>query len=165
MSDTNRVGLRFFKSSQREAPIPGGPFDLQQLRFTGTPNLAFVPNTIVSNEIRPDRQISDLILVGAEAGGDTGIELSYGAFNPLIEGALFNTYTSTVRKQGTSEITGFGAGTVDVDNGGDLQSLTSITINPRGKIVVGTDRVLTAQALSNAGVLTGDGQVDAPLTN
>lgn len=73
MSDTNRVGLRFFKSSQRTAPVPAGPFDLDQIRFTGTPNLAFTPTTIVSEEIRPDRQISDLILVGAEAGGDTGI--------------------------------------------------------------------------------------------
>ncbi len=120
MSDTNRVGLRFFRSSQRTAPIPGGPFNLNQLRFTGTPNLAFVPTTITSEEIRPDRQISDLILVGAEAGGDTGIELSYAAFDELITGALFNTFTRPVRKQGTGEITGFGAGTIDVDNGGDF---------------------------------------------
>lgn len=120
MSDTNRVGLRFFLSSQRTAPIPGGPFTLEQLRFTGTPNLAFQPNTIVSNEIRPDRQISDLILVGAEAGGDTGIELSYEAFDALIQGAMFSTYSDTVRKQGTGEITGFAAGTIDVDAGGDF---------------------------------------------
>jgi len=120
MSDTNRVGLRFFRSSQRTAPIPGGPFNLDQLRFTGTPNLAFQPNTIVSEEIRPDRQISDLILVGAEAGGDTGIEISYGAFDALITGALFNTFTETVIKQGTGEITAFGAGTIDVDAGGDF---------------------------------------------
>lgn len=120
MSDTNRVGLRFFQSSQRTAPIPGGPFNLDQIRFTGTPNLAFQPNTIVSNEIRPDRQVSDLILVGAEAGGDTGIELSFRAFDALIQGALFNTYTLTVRKQGTGEITAFGAGTITVDNGADF---------------------------------------------
>ena len=120
MSDTNRVGLRFFRSSQRTAPIPGGPFVLNQLRFTGTPNLAFSPTTVVSEEIRPDRQISDLILVGAEAGGDTGIELSYEAFDSLIEDALFSTYTETERKQGTGEITAFGAGTITVDNGGDF---------------------------------------------
>lgn len=120
MSDTNRVGLRFFQSSQRTAPIPGGPFNLDQLRFTGTPNLAFAPTTITSEEIRPDRQISDLILVGAEAGGDTGIELSFKAFDALIAGALFNTFTSPVLKQGTAEITAFGAGTVDVDVGGDF---------------------------------------------
>ena len=120
MSDTNRVGLRFFRSSQREAPIPGGPFNLNQLRFTGTPNLAFVPNTITSNEIRPDRQVSDLILVGAEAGGDTGIELSYGAFDSIIEDALFSTFAQTERKQGTGEITAFAAGSIDVDNGGDF---------------------------------------------
>lgn len=120
MSDTNRVGLRFFKSAQRTAPIPGGPFNLDQLRFTGTPSLAFVPTTIVSEEIRPDRQISDLILVGAEAGGDTGIELSYAAFDQLIQGALFSTYQFTVSKTGTAEITAFGAGTIDVDVGGDF---------------------------------------------
>jgi hypothetical protein len=120
MSDTNRVGLRFFLSSQRTAPIPGGPFNLDQLRFTGTPNLAFVPNTIVSNEIRPDRQISDLILVGAEAGGDTGIELSYAAFDALIQGALFSTYANTIKKVGTGEITAFGVGTIDVDAGSDF---------------------------------------------
>ena len=120
MSDTNRVGLRFFRSSQRTAPIPGGPFNLDQLRFTGTPNLAFVPTTIVSEEIRPDRQISDLILVGAEAGGDTGIELSFRAFDQLITGAMFNLFTETVRKLGTGEITSFGAGTITVDVGGDF---------------------------------------------
>lgn len=120
MSDTNRVGLRFFKSSQRTAPIPGGPFVLEQLRFTGTPNLAFAPSTITSEEIRADRQVSDLILVGAEAGGDTGFELSYAAFDELIQGAMFNTYTETVRKTGTGEITAFGAGTIDVDVGGDF---------------------------------------------
>ena len=120
MSDTNRVGLSFFLSSQRTAPIPGGPFNLDQLRYTGTPNLAFNPTTVVSEEIRPDRQISDLILVGAEAGGDTGIELSYQAFDALIQGALFSTYQNTEKKVGTTEITGFGVGTIDVDNGGDF---------------------------------------------
>jgi hypothetical protein len=120
MSDTNRVGLRFFRSAQRTAPIPAGPFNLDQLRFTGTPGLAFVPTTIVSEEIRPDRQISDLILVGAEAGGDTGIELSYAAFDELITGAMFNLFTRTESKTGTGEITAFGAGTIDVDVGGDF---------------------------------------------
>ena len=120
MSDTNRVGLRFFRSSQRTAPIPGGPFNLNQLRFTGTPNLAFAPTTITSEEIRADRQVSDLILVGAEAGGDTGIELSYGAFDDLIAGALFSDYSSPILKQGTGEITAFGAGTIDVDAGTDF---------------------------------------------
>ncbi len=120
MSDANRVGLRFFQSSQRTAPIPGGPFNLDQLRFTGTPNLAFAPNTITSEEIRPDRQISDLILVGAEAGGDTGIELSFKAFDALIAGALFSTFTAPILKQGTGEITAFAAGIITVDNGGDF---------------------------------------------
>jgi len=120
MSDANRVGLRFFQSSQRNAPIPGGPFNLDQLRFTGTPNLSFAPSTITSEEIRPDRQISDLILVGAEAGGDTGIELSYKAFDALIQGALFSTFSNPILKQGTGEITAFAAGSITVDAGTDF---------------------------------------------
>lgn len=120
MSDTNRVGLRFFKSSQRTAPIPAGPFVLKQLRYTGTPNLAFTPNTIASEEIRSDRQLSDLILVGAEAGGDTGIELSYAAFDDLIQGAMFNTYTATISKTGVVELASLAAGTINVDDGADF---------------------------------------------
>ena len=112
MSDTNRVGVRIARSPARTAPILNPQLNLQALRYTGAPGLAFTPTTIVSEEIRSDRQTSDLILVGGEAGGDTNFELSFGAFDLLIESALMSLYSQNKFNLGATEIVSFGAGTV-----------------------------------------------------
>jgi len=119
MSDTNRVGVRIARNASRTAPILATTLDLLALRYTGAPGLAFAPTTIVSEEIRSDRQISDLILVGGEAGGDTNFELSFAAFDLLIESALMSFYGATAFQLGNAVggIAGFGAGTIDVDTG------------------------------------------------
>lgn len=117
MSDTNRVGLRIAKTNARTVPVDPAPSNLTALRLTGTPSLGFTPNTIVSNELRPDRQVSDLIPVGAEASGDVGFELSYGTFDDVIEASLFSTWVNAPRRTGTSEITAFAAGQITVDDG------------------------------------------------
>ena len=112
MSDTNRVGVRIARSSARTAPILNPQLNLQALRYTGAPGLAFTPNTIVSEEIRSDRQTSDLILVGGEAGGDTNFELSFGAFDLLIESALMSLYSTNKANLGSTEIASFAAGDI-----------------------------------------------------
>ena len=117
MSDTNRVGLRIAKSSAKAFPVTLSPNELTALRITGTPSLAFQPQTVTSNEIRPDRQVSDLIAVGAEAGGDVGFELSFGTFDDVIESALFSSWVNTPQDVGTTGITATGAGTITVDDG------------------------------------------------
>jgi len=116
MSDTNRVGVRIARNASRTAPILTDTLDLLALRYTGAPGLAFAPTTIVSEEIRSDRQISDLILVGGEAGGDTNFELSFKAFDLLIESALMSFYGALAFQEGTGTggIAGFNAGGVDV---------------------------------------------------
>lgn len=50
------------------------------------------PQTTVTNEIRSDRQVTDLILVGQQAGGDVGGELSYRAYDDEFEEALQSTW-------------------------------------------------------------------------
>lgn len=100
MSDANRVRVAIAKTSAQSIPVPddtpanGGAQSLKQLRITGTPNMAQVPQTITSNEIRPDREVTDLILVGVEAGGDIAMEQSYGALDDLLEGVFFNTWSA-----------------------------------------------------------------------
>lgn len=91
MSDTNRVAIGIVEESTFGV-VPSSPA-FQSLRITGTPNLAYEPQTIVSNEIRSDRQVADLILVGAQAGGDIGMEMSFAAFDTILEAALDNTWT------------------------------------------------------------------------
>lgn len=117
MSDANRVGIRYQKSTERDVPITLSPNELEALRVTGTPGLAFTPNTIASQEIRPDRQVTDLILVGAEAGGDVGFELSAGTFDDLIESALLSSWNSAASDVGNTAITAFAAGQITVDDG------------------------------------------------
>ena len=70
MSDTNRVQIGLVEEATL-GTTPATPA-FQALRITNAPSLAFEPNTVVSEEIRSDRQITDLILVGAEAGGEVG---------------------------------------------------------------------------------------------
>ena len=120
MSDTNRVDLSIARNSERDEPITLSPNELRQLRYTGTPGLAFAPNSVISDEIRSDRQIADSILVGASAGGNANIELSFGTFDLLLESTMLSTFVDSMRKDGATEIVSFGAGTVTVDDGTDF---------------------------------------------
>lgn len=74
--------------------------DVQTLRFTGE-SLQFGITTETSQEIRSDRQISDLIQVGAEASGDVNFELSYGTYDALIAAALGGTWATNKVQNGT----------------------------------------------------------------
>jgi hypothetical protein len=117
MSDTNRVAVGIVEESTR-GTTPATP-SIQALRVTSA-GLAFTPNTVVSDEIRSDRQITDLILVGAESGGDIGAELSFEAADTLFEGALFSTWTNKPTKVGPVELVDAGtvADTYEVDADG-----------------------------------------------
>lgn len=69
------------------------------LRNTGvTINLA--KENFRSNEIRPDRQIVDVRHGVRRVNGDINFELSYGAFDTILESALFGAWSSNVLKVG-----------------------------------------------------------------
>ena len=105
MSDTNRVALAFQRQTQIAFPVTGAQM-LEFLRITGTPNLAFTPQTIVSEEIRQDRQRTDLISVGAEAGGDAGVEMSSNAIDDFFESGVFGTWDDTAETVPTITVNG-----------------------------------------------------------
>lgn len=60
-------------------------------------------DNIVSNEIRPDRNIPDQIQVGSNAGGDLSFELSYGSFDSILESLMYSAWSSDVLKNGTTQ--------------------------------------------------------------
>lgn len=64
----------------------------KELRWTGE-SLAQSTTSEVSNEVRPDRQVPDVIRTDVEVAGDVNVELSYGAFDDLIEGAFMSTWS------------------------------------------------------------------------
>ena len=99
MSDTNRVAIRAVKEVSFGV-VPATP-DLQELATTGLPGLAFTPETVVSEQIRADRQIDDLALVGGEAKGDINGELRFRAYDLLLEGAFFSLFQSRTNRLNT----------------------------------------------------------------
>jgi hypothetical protein len=58
--------------------------------------------TVVSEEIRADRQRSDLVLVGFDTAGDMNFELSYSNFDWLFEAALCGTWASDILTNGVT---------------------------------------------------------------
>lgn len=114
MADTNRVSLRAVRETTF-GTTPSNPAFFE-IASTGQPNLGFAPSTIVSNLLRDDRQVSDLILVGGEAGGEANSELAFGLHDELLESAFFSSWQTRYEKRndkGATKITAVTAATDD----------------------------------------------------
>lgn len=88
MSDANRTQLSF-ASELVWGTNPATT--MVNLRITDE-SLNYNVENISSNEIRSDRQISDLIQIDASADGGINFELSYSAMDDLLEGALWSDW-------------------------------------------------------------------------
>ena len=97
-SDTARSQL-FFTEEVTWGVTPAVALDT--VRFTGE-SLNFAIDNVQSNEIRSDRQITDLIQTDAEPSGDVNFELSYAAFDNLLEGAFFSDFVAPVSMAGVT---------------------------------------------------------------
>lgn len=91
-ADASRTAVRYVKELVW-GTTPATP--MTNLRFTGE-SLAHRKETVVSGEIRDDRQIPDVIEVGTGAGGDINAEMSFGEYDAFIESALQSTFTTVV---------------------------------------------------------------------
>lgn len=61
------------------------------IRHTGT-TLGLAKESLQSEELRDDRQISDFRHGAYQVGGDINIELSYGSFDDLLEAVMLGTW-------------------------------------------------------------------------
>jgi len=104
VSDSNRTQIGIIEETTFNT-TPNNPA-FQTLRTTGHPNFGYNPLTRVSNEIRSDRQIPDMIFVGSESGGDINFELSVQALDTILEGALFNDWivNATLVNAGSGDV-------------------------------------------------------------
>jgi len=91
LQSTNRVAI----AKVRETTFgvtPATPA-FKAIRETSS-SLAVNPQTVVSNEIRSDRQVPDLILTALQAGGDVAGEMSFAAMDDDLEEVLQGSWTS-----------------------------------------------------------------------
>lgn len=141
----------------------------QNLRFTSenfNPSLRHV----TSNEIRPDRNVADLILVGAEAAGEFGFELSYGSFDDLLESVFQSAWDDDVLENGitpksfTIEKT-FETGATDQFHRYRGCMANTFSLNCRaGEIVTGSIGFLAKDMVSAQAAIAGATYAD-PNTN
>lgn len=73
------------------------------IRHTGT-TLALSKNTVQSEEIRADRQITDSRHGAYQIGGDISIELSYGSFDNMLEAVTLGEWVVDSPAAGTDTL-------------------------------------------------------------
>ncbi len=118
LQSTNRVRVGRVRETTYGV-VPAAPaFKAQRLTSNA---LAGNPQTTVSNEIRSDRQVTDLSLTGVQAGGNQAGELSFAAadddFEEALQGTWLNKPSITVLTA-DSEISDVSATTLTVASGG-----------------------------------------------
>jgi hypothetical protein len=88
IGDTSRVALRLVEeTSWGETPA----LPMRALRARQQ-SLDFNLRHVASEEFRDDRQVADVARVDAGAAGTIGMELSFGAPDPLFEAGLFGRF-------------------------------------------------------------------------
>jgi hypothetical protein len=91
LGTSNRVALRVVEESTWGV-TPTSPA-LEALRFNSE-SLNFNADFTTSEEIRADRMTSDTVMVSASGSGDIESELSFGTFDKLFAGAMFNNWVT-----------------------------------------------------------------------
>ena len=104
MSDSSSVQLFFVEETiwgeiPNDGASPEGPPNLNEFRFTND-SLTQTTETAVTEEIRSDRQVSDIIRTAVSAGGEVGIELSFESHDALLAGALYRNFSTEVNEVG-----------------------------------------------------------------
>lgn len=118
MSDSNRLQLAYVEEvTLGTTPAISGTTVARLARATGE-SLNFNIANAVSNEIRTDRMVPDLIQSSAQNAGDANFELSYpinrSFLDDMIGGGLYNTWTQLPYKNNItsdSELANVGSGT------------------------------------------------------
>ncbi|AEP08888.1 phage tail tube protein [Micavibrio aeruginosavorus] len=97
MADTSQTRLAYIAESVY-GTTPATP-TFKKVRYTGE-SLKHARQNITSNEIRPDRNVADLVQVAGGAEGGVNFELSYGTFDDFLESFMYSAWSSNVLKNG-----------------------------------------------------------------
>lgn len=173
MSEANRVALRIAPETVYNTLAATG---WKALRYTSE-TLGAEPQTTISDEIRSDRMVADLINTSLNVGGDINVELSYSSFDDLIEAALLGTWTTNVLKVGSTKrsfsvekqfldinqyirFTGMRVGAMALNFQFGQVSTGSFTLAGAGTTAAGTAATGTTTAATTTSVMSGGDVAD-----
>jgi hypothetical protein len=142
----------------------------QNMRFTSE-SLNAEKQTVTSDEIRPDRNVSDVVQTSRMASGDINDEFSYGSFDDLFESALYSTWATDVLKNGTTEKSFLFEKTFVEDNGteffhrfaGGIINTMAIGVTA-GQLVTCNFGVMAKGVAADTAIITGATYTDATTT-
>jgi len=119
-ADSNRTAIRYVKEATwGVAPASAVLTDLPITSESFQSNI----NTVTSETIRSDRNVSDITQVGGGASGDVGFELRYGDWDSFIEGGLQSAFATTLVTSATASAY-FSAANIKADS----SSLTGVVV-------------------------------------
>lgn len=101
MANGSRHSMRIVAESAYGTTPANPVFDI--IRHTGT-TLGLSKESLQSEELRDDRQISDFRHGAYQVGGDINVELSYGSFDKLLEAVLGGTWKVDTPAVGTDRL-------------------------------------------------------------
>lgn len=101
MSSANLVEVIFVEEVTYDV-TPTDSTDWESLRFTSEA-LSATPTTNQSEEIRSDRMIADQFKVSVDVGGGLDYEFSATTYDGLLEGTMYDTWSTGVLKVGVEE--------------------------------------------------------------
>ena len=90
-ADSNRARMRYIKSVDGWGTVPANG-RTRELRYTGS-SMNAAKETAVSEEIRADRMVSDIVEVAANTAGDVQIEFSAGSHDDFLESFMMGAWS------------------------------------------------------------------------
>jgi len=135
-SDSNRASLKYVAEAQWGV-IPANP-TMKDINLTGE-SLTGNINTVTSETIRDDRNISDIITVGGGASGDISFEMRFGDNDDFIEAALMGDWVESIASAGIATVS-VSANVIEADS----SALNNVVV---GQFL----RVAEASAIANNG--------------
>lgn len=153
MGATNRSKTNYVVESTK-GTTPTSPA-FKELRVTSN-SLNYAPTRVTTNEIRSDRQIPGHILTALTAGGNVGLELSFGAHDDMIEAALQGTWVAKatiVNVTADTEISNLSATVATVSAGG-ASFVTGHLVHSSGFTTTANNDIITRVTSSTATTIT-----------
>lgn len=101
MADGSRHSLYAAKETAYGQTLTDPALELVRMRTT---TLGLAKDSLQSEEIRSDRQITDFRLGANRVAGDINFELSYGSFDKLLENVMFGQFQTDQPAVGTDQL-------------------------------------------------------------